>query len=138
MWTEKDDEAIKQIVENQMTYLKALSNDEKKRVQEVLTLGMSNGWSISKIQKEMTSKVKSLSETRGEMIARSEIVKAHNIGMINTMKEAGIKKYQWITAKDNKVCPKCRALDGKTFDVGKGPLPVYSTHPNCRCSIIAL
>jgi SPP1 gp7 family putative phage head morphogenesis protein len=40
---------------------------------------------------------------------------------------------EYTTADDNKVCPKCRQLEGNvyTIDEARGIIPV---HPNCRCA----
>lgn len=42
---------------------------------------------------------------------------------------------QYVTAADDRVCPRCRDLDGRMFyedDLGKPELP-DDMHPNCRC-----
>ena len=38
--------------------------------------------------------------------------------------------YEWVSVIDGKTSAQCRALDGRRFDYGKGPLPPI--HPNCR------
>lgn len=44
----------------------------------------------------------------------------------------------WITALDERVCPICRPLQGKTWKVGDSTLqtPIRDTHPNCRCRLL--
>lgn len=43
-----------------------------------------------------------------------------------------VKGWKWLTSGDNLVCPRCLALHGRRFDVGKGPpIPL---HPRCRCA----
>jgi hypothetical protein len=47
----------------------------------------------------------------------------------------------WITKMDEKVCLKyCKPLDGQTFDTAdlQAPIPIISTHPNCRCRIFSI
>ncbi|MCK5746089.1 MAG: minor capsid protein [Oricola sp.] len=42
-----------------------------------------------------------------------------------------ILKEQWVATLDHRTCPICGALDGKTYELGKGPrAPI---HHNCRC-----
>lgn len=43
--------------------------------------------------------------------------------------------YEWLTERDERVCPLCQALDGKPFqfDDGQKPPPL---HWNCRCTLI--
>ena len=50
--------------------------------------------------------------------------------VIEVWKKVGIKKIQWITEKDEKVCSECRPLDMKIFDIDKVP---PKPHYNCRC-----
>lgn len=49
---------------------------------------------------------------------------------LDAFEEAGIKKVQWITEKDNRVCEDCRRLDGEIFDIDKVP---PRQHFRCRC-----
>ncbi|WP_330633709.1 hypothetical protein [Halocatena halophila] len=51
------------------------------------------------------------------------------------------KIVRWLTAGDLKVCPECRALQGRTWPIseiraGKAPLPVRDTHYRCRCRLV--
>ena len=43
--------------------------------------------------------------------------------------DLGATQIIWHTQDDTKVCPLCKSLDGKTFNIDKIP----TTHPNCRC-----
>lgn len=42
--------------------------------------------------------------------------------------------YQWLTARDERVCPTCRGLDGTTYKFNDSYRP--PAHPSCRCSVI--
>ncbi len=44
----------------------------------------------------------------------------------------------WISERDNRVCPICLNLDGRTYDVDdpKMPRPVRDTHLGCRCRLL--
>jgi hypothetical protein len=44
-----------------------------------------------------------------------------------------IKSEVWMTTLDVDACIVCGLLDGRTFRVSRGPLPIEDTHPNCRC-----
>jgi len=45
---------------------------------------------------------------------------------------------EWLTARDERVCKICQALDGQqwAFDDPQRQQPPYDSHPNCRCAII--
>ncbi|MCL5105431.1 MAG: minor capsid protein, partial [Armatimonadetes bacterium] len=82
------------------------------------------------------SKVFSKAQYRMEMIARTEVLRAHNQGRIKFHKEVGVQKLEWMTMEDERMCPVCGALDGKVFDIDR--FPSQPRHPNCRClSIVA-
>lgn len=69
-------------------------------------------------------------------IVRTEIVRAHAEGQLDALEQMGVftvrVMVEWVTAKDGKVCPKCRALQGivLTTREARGLIP---RHPNCRC-----
>ena len=41
-----------------------------------------------------------------------------------------IKRYEWVSTLDSRTSSQCRSLDGKIFEIGKGPTPPI--HINCR------
>lgn len=45
-----------------------------------------------------------------------------------------LKGYAWSATLDARTSSQCRSLDGRVFELGKGPLP--PAHPNCRSSIV--
>lgn len=49
---------------------------------------------------------------------------------IAALKDAGVKRVEWVTQKDEKVCEICRGRNGKVYPIDK--LPV-KPHPSCRC-----
>lgn len=50
--------------------------------------------------------------------------------MLKSYDDAGVKKVQWVTERDRKVCPECRALDGQVFPIDEAP---PKAHWHCRC-----
>ena len=57
-------------------------------------------------------------------VARNEVF-AQNADIVN--------EYEWVSTLDSRTSDQCRALDGQTFPVGKGPLPPI--HYGCRSSV---
>lgn len=45
-----------------------------------------------------------------------------------------LRGYEWNATLDGRTGEICRSLDGRVFELGKGPLP--PAHPNCRSSIV--
>ena len=67
-----------------------------------------------------------------EMVARTEVSRAHNAGAIDLYRAAGGEKMEFIAAEDERMCDECGDLDGQTFalDDEEGTPPI---HPECRC-----
>lgn len=47
-----------------------------------------------------------------------------------------VQGYRWVSTLDSRTSPECRALDGQTFELGKGPLP--PAHMSCRSTTVAV
>ena len=76
------------------------------------------------------------SKTRAQLIARTEVIRAHHLGNVQEMRNFEIPgvviKAELATAGDHRVCPECLALEGKVYSLDEieGLIPV---HPLCRC-----
>ncbi|MDH3359947.1 MAG: phage head morphogenesis protein [Desulfobulbaceae bacterium] len=80
---------------------------------------------------------------RAQMLARTEVIRAHHVASINEYRQAGIEgvkvKAELSTAGDGAVCVICASLEmdtqakPATLDEIEGMIPV---HPNCRCVAI--
>ena len=80
------------------------------------------------------SKVFTKAQYRMEMIARTEVLRAHNQGRIKFHQQVGVSKLEWMTMEDERTCPVCGGLDGKVFDTDR--FPNQPAHPNCRCTSV--
>ena len=47
-------------------------------------------------------------------------------------RDAGIEYVEWVTRRDNKVCPTCGERNGKIYHIDSVP---EKAHQNCRCTI---
>lgn len=97
----------------------------------------------TQIDKEVESYADELLTARSENIARTEVMDALNAGQSESFTQAQADGFlnedatkEWIVTDDDKLCPECAEMDGKTvpvteeFPEGDPPL-----HPNCRCTI---
>lgn len=130
--------ALQYIQISQFEYLTNIAKELAKKITNILAKGYEEGKSIKQITQEIEEKIDNIVEKRAELIARSEIIKASAMGTKQGMREAGIEKYMWITARDDKVCALCKSYDKKSFKIEdeNSPIPVKDTHPNCRCVIV--
>lgn len=54
---------------------------------------------------------------------------------LKSFRDAGVKKVQWVTEQDEKVCETCGPRDGEVYDIDKVPA---KPHINCRCWLEAI
>lgn len=75
-------------------------------------------------------------ERRARMMARTEMIRAHHIGMVQEYKNWEIEdvrvRAEWRTAGDRRVCAECAALESRTFTL-KEIENMIPYHPECRC-----
>ena len=74
---------------------------------------------------------------RLEMIARTEILRASNMGTLKIYSDNSdvLRGWEYIATKDERTCDVCGPLDGKrfTFRQNRYQPPL---HPNCRCAVL--
>jgi len=75
-------------------------------------------------------------ERRATMLARTEIIRAHHLAMIQEYRNWGLEgvkvKGEWNTAGDDRVCEKCASMDGKVFTLDEIEWMIPA-HVCCRC-----
>lgn len=69
---------------------------------------------------------------RIEMLSESFTYKIVNNSLIVYGETYGIKRFRWITAADERVCPYCGTKEGRIYRVGQF-LPPLPAHVACRC-----
>ncbi len=109
------------------------------QMSRTLADGLSAGHGARRIAKALHENVSSISKKRAMVIARTEIVHAHNEGQLDAFERLDVEDVgvmaEWNTAHDGRVCPLCRPLEGIILKVAdaRGMIP---RHPNCRCAWI--
>jgi len=131
--------------------LKGISDSMESTISRELAQGLAEGRSPMTIARSLNNAIEqaggslALTDARGtplraiqraRILARTEVIRAHHIGMINTYKEAGLEgvsvKAEWMTAGDDRVCADCESMEGLIFTLEKieNLIPL---HPQCRC-----
>lgn len=134
--------------------LKGITDDMGQKISRVLTQGLADGDGPRLLARKLTSTIggqgaapgqlgitDSLgrfipAQRRAEILARTETIRAHHQGMMQTYRNWGAEgvkvKAELRTAGDSRVCPECDSLEGEIFtlDEAQNLIPV---HPMCRC-----
>jgi SPP1 gp7 family putative phage head morphogenesis protein len=130
--------------------LKGITDQMAQIISKILVEGMMSGESTVRIARKLVAAINGkgigelgLTDTlgrfiparrRAEILARTEIIRAHHLATIQEYRNWGVAnvkvKAEFLTAGDDRVCPQCGSLEGKIFDldVAEGLIPV---HPQC-------
>jgi hypothetical protein len=127
--------------------LKGITAGMDQQISQVLTRGLSEGRGPREIARRINERVDAVGLTRAKLIARTEVINAHQNASMNEMELAekiiGKKVLvQWFTAQDDRVRP--RHMARETSDHGHGWPGVYTRdearplmgEPNCRCALL--
>lgn len=118
------------------TELEGITDEMARQISRHLSQGIAKGDPPERIARRIAAST-DLSLTRARMLVRTEMIAAHAEASLSSYEEAGIDEVgvqaEFMTARDDVVCPTCRALEGEimTVEEARGMIPV---HPNCRCA----
>jgi len=118
------------------TELEGVTAVMDQQMSRILVDGFIQGRGPAYIARELRNNITKLTNTRAKVIARTEVIRAHAEGQLDSYEMLGVEEVgamaEWSTAGDDLVCPMCGPLEGvvMTIDEARGLLP---RHPNCRC-----
>jgi SPP1 gp7 family putative phage head morphogenesis protein len=134
--------------------LKGITDAMSSQISRVLTQGMADGDNPRLIARKLNAVIKrggqdlGITDTigryiparrRAEILARTEIIRAHHSATIQEYRNWGAEGVQLLaefrTAGDDRVCEICQSFHGNTYtlDKAEGVIPV---HPQCRCMML--
>lgn len=134
MFSILDQETFNYLNNIQLDLIKTLKEEEKKKLALKLREGILVGKSNKEIIKDILSVVDD-AEWKIERIVRTESSRVFNLGSISRYEKAGIKKWQWLTALDERTCLICSEKHGKIVS-DRSEIPPHASHPNCRCTVV--
>lgn len=132
-------ERVEQLASRSFDDLKNVTSDMSTRMSRTLLEGLVDGSHPNDIAKRLSKDI-DISQGRAEMIARTEIIRAHAEGQLDAMQAMGVAEVgvqvEWLTARDDAVCPRCAAMEGVVMPIEQAHNRI-PMHPNCRCSFTA-
>ena len=156
----KDKRVLEWIATNAKNAGWSISDSIYERLRESLMEAVAEGMSIPKIRDMVSEIFGDISRNRAELIARTEVLKASNRGIMEGMIQSRVVEgKEWMTTEDDRTCEECMLMDGKEmgleepffeqgeehqFESGKTLVFDYEDiehpplHPDCRCTIIAI
>lgn len=129
------DEQTVQVLENlSLDLVKGLSEDMKKRIAFEIRDGLLRGESVRDIARRIRDAA-NIEKHRANMIARTETIRAFNAAAERRYRMAGVRKFKFVAALDERTCHRCGRYDGKVYELDDPTAPKPPLHPQCRCSI---
>ena len=131
--------------------LQSITAEMESVVSDVLAMGIADGKGPREIARLLDKAITGRGESmaivdslgrkipalrRAEILARTEVIRAHHSANIGEYKAAGMMGIQiqaeHLTAGDERVCPKCAPLNGKLYSIEEAEY-IIPVHPQCRC-----
>lgn len=131
--------------------LKGITNAMDTQVSRVLTQGMADGDNPRLLARKLNKVIKGggadlgitdtlgrfiPAERRAELLARTEVIRAHHQGMMQEYRNWGVEgvevQAELRTAGDDRVCAECEGLEGEVYSL-KEAQNLIPVHPLCRC-----
>ena len=139
-------------------FTEQLGETSAEKVREIVSRGFTEGDSLQDIRDNLDREFAQWSTVRAEMVARTETIRAANMGTREAYRQAGVERMTWLAAEGD-ACPYCDELDGQsvrldeafvqegeTFQPANADAPLHMglgdvehppAHPYCRCTILA-
>lgn len=149
--------ATQYLIEYGGTLINQINDTTRQALMDNLSAGYDAGESIEDLKKRVQEVFTQASDTRAEMIARTESLKASNSASVEAYRQSGVvKAKEWLAERDARTCPFCLKQDGKFTDLNKNffeegdtiteggqTLTIQFTnvgepplHVDCRCTTI--
>lgn len=116
--------------------IKGLSDLTVQRVQTTVTNAVLQGRTATELKKQLVGDF-GFADSRAKLIARDQIAKTNSDMNRIRQTQAGITEYIWRTSHDERVRPRHKKCDGKTFKYGEPTLAEQGLPPGqpiqCRC-----
>ncbi len=131
-------ERVKVLVKRAALDYKGITDAMEQQVTRTLVDGLIQGVGPRDLAKRLNERVDKIGITRAQTLARTEIIRAHAEGQLDSFEALGVSKIGVqveFKAALHRACPQCQALNGIVIDIKKarGMIPV---HARCRCAFI--
>jgi|GEM_PF-730225 len=114
-----------------------LTKELPERLTNVLSQAAVSGWSIDKMQLELSRGITGVTKSRMTTLVQTESTHIAELAAFDGYRETNVEQWQWMATLEVNTCVHCASLDTQVFDVdGNQDPPPGGSHPNCRCRSI--
>lgn len=136
---------LQELFLNNFELLEGITDDLVPALQEELVIGLTEGVGAETVARRITERIGVFDRTRARVLARTEIIRAHAEGTLDSFQQQGIRvlvpQVEFTTARDTRVCVEClRIASTDAFGLGPGVFTIFQArgiipvHPQCRCA----
>lgn len=156
-------DAVQLLYTRNLQELQGITEAMNQQITRELADGFQKGLNPRDVARNITDRVNKVGKHRATVMARTEIINAHSEATLNRYERMGVEnvtvRAELSTAGDNRVCPICASLEGKTyslqearsssFDFDPSEVDMDTTpsmsgsyrmrpplHPQCRCALV--
>jgi len=125
-------------------FLNGWTRSETMRVTNAIRLGYGQGQTNAEIVKAIRGTadqnfndgILAVSNRNARSVVQTAIQHVATTARMETLKanKDVVPGYRWVSTLDRKTSAQCKGLDGRVFELGKGPLP--PAHINCRSTTV--
>jgi SPP1 gp7 family putative phage head morphogenesis protein len=142
---------LRMLEDTSFDLISTLTSSQIAITKRIFTEGMTNGRSRTQIKKDIMSAL-GTTEFDTRRIVYTEIVRTTATAARKRYLQSGVVLWKWQTALDERVCPICGSLHGKTVKIGEewnkflsktakkrnknNSITQPPAHPFCRCGVI--
>lgn len=114
------DPRVWQFIEKRKIKLRQVNDTTEDAIRKALSAGIQEGEGIPQLRKRIQGVFADASKNRATMIARSETIRASNFAAEQAYIQSGVVEgKEWLTALDERTCPWCEEMNGKTMALGQ-------------------
>jgi SPP1 gp7 family putative phage head morphogenesis protein len=119
--------------------LQGITAAMRQAISRAAATGLAQEASPEPLATELSAPIAAIGARRAEQLARTGVIAAVAEAVLTEAQRHGVDavrvepEYIFTTVADSRVCPRCSALEGKTFSISKarGMIP---QHSGCRCA----
>ena len=133
---------IRAMVRRQVAFINQTTTKRVNAILQAYQLSIARGdpWTRADLNQKLRAVF--LDDKRALLIGEDESMRAFHFGMLRVLEDSRLEwEKTWRTAADEKVCPVCMPLDGKTVALGEsfvsGDTIAFAPpiHGHCRCRL---
>jgi SPP1 gp7 family putative phage head morphogenesis protein len=110
-----------------------------KPLKKAIMEGLAKGYTAERMAVELNA-VSATSVYKSKAMIRTAITEAANESERRTSMDLGMSKYEFVATLDERTCPECGRMDGRTANLAtaKAGVNFPPMHKNCRCVTTAV